>query len=52
MGAAKELWMDEVEQVGDDYAFDKITRDEAAEKLKRLGFDWDEIEDMLDAALA
>lgn len=49
MGAAKELWMIEIEQAGERYAEDG---DEAAyrAKLRRLGFDPDEIDNYVEAA--
>lgn len=50
MGAAKDMWMNEVERVGEEYSLDRITRDEAVSALKRLGFDRDEAETMLDEA--
>lgn len=52
MGAAKELWMDEVGRVGDDFAAEKLTHDEAMKKLQRLGFDHSEASDMLAEAVA
>lgn len=52
MGAAKDLWMDEVERVGEDYCAEKLTRDEAMAKLSRLGFDPWEASDMLALAIA
>lgn len=52
MGRAKELWMDEVERVGDEFAAGKIEREEAETRLRQCGFDPGEISDMLGAAVA
>ncbi len=52
MGAAKDLWMDEVEQVCDDYRTEKMTRDDAMKKMQRLGFDATEASDMLAEVIA
>jgi len=47
MGAAKEMWMAEVERVYDDFADEKLTEDEAVATLIRLGFDKPEAEDQI-----
>lgn len=52
MGACKDMWMDEVEQIGEDFAAEKLTREEAMAALKRKGFDAHEASDMLDAVTA
>ena len=52
MGACSDLWLDEVEKIGEDYAFDRITRDEAMKRLCGKGFDADEAATMLDEAIA
>ena len=52
MGAAKEMWMNEVEQIGEDYAAGKTDRDEAMKLLWRKGFDAQEASDMLAEAVA
>lgn len=52
MSASKDMWMDEVERVGEDFAFERITRDQAMNRLSRLGFDADEAGTMLDEAVA
>ena len=45
---SKDLWLAEVDRVGEDFADGRITRDEAEAELKRLGFDPQEIADQLD----
>ena len=50
MGAVKDLWMDEIEKIGEDFASERLTRDEAVYALKRKGFDSHEIDDILDRA--
>jgi len=52
MGAAKDMWMDAVEDVTEGFGFDRLTRDEALKALARLGFDRGEAENMLDEAVA
>lgn len=52
MSASKDMWMDAVERVGEDFACDRITREEALNKLSRLGFDNGEAEVMLDEAVS
>ena len=52
MGWAKDRWMDEVERVGDNYAAEKLTREEAMKELRHLGFDPQEASDMLAEAVA
>lgn len=47
MGAAKDMWIDEVERVGEDYAAERLTHEEAVKKLTRLGLDAGEASDML-----
>lgn len=52
MGAAKDMWMAEVEKIGNDFQSEKMTREEAKAALLLKGFDQDEADDMLDAAVA
>jgi tellurite resistance protein len=52
MGACADMWQEEVEKVGQDFAFGRITRDEAMQAMRRLGFDANEAKDMLDEAVA
>ena len=52
MGACSDMWLDEVEKIGEDFAFDKLTRDEAMKALQRKGFDADEARAILDEAVA
>ena len=46
---SKDLWLADVERTERQFADGIIDRDEAADDLKRLGFDRHEIRDMLDA---
>ncbi len=46
---SKDLWIQEHELIGDEYAAGDIERDEAGVRLKSLGFDHHEITDQLDA---
>ena len=48
MGAAKDLWMAEIERVQQSFVAGVIDRDEAVGMLRGLGFDRGEIADMLD----
>lgn len=52
MGASKDMWMDAIERIGEDFAFDRIDRDTAIARLQRLGIDTHEAETMLDEAVA
>lgn len=52
MGRVKDLWMDELEAISGAYALGKLTHKQAAKRLHRLGFDWDEADDMLQASEA
>lgn len=52
MGAAKDMWMQDIERVCDDFAAEEITHDQALNSLHRLGIDDDEAEEMLAAAVA
>lgn len=52
MGACKDLWMDEVERIGDDFAADKISHEEAMESLIRKGFEPYEAATMLDEVIS
>jgi len=49
MGAAKDMWLDAVEAVEEDYAAAEIDRASALNQLKRLGFDADGAEEMIAA---
>lgn len=49
MGACNDLWMTEVEQLGDDLTAGKIDVGEFRRWMKNLGFDPHEIDDHLDA---
>lgn len=51
MGAAKDMWMDEVERVGEQFGSGAIDRTEALTRLIRLGFDRHEAETMLDEVM-
>ena len=52
MGACADMWQDEVDKVGEDFAFERITRDEGMRALRRLGFDAQEAADLLDEAVS
>lgn len=52
MSASKDMWMDAVEKVSEDFAAQELTRDQAVNRLSRLGFDRQEAETMLDEAVA
>lgn len=52
MGYVKEMWITAVEKVGEDYAFQRISREEALLALSRFGFDRDEAEAMLYEAVS
>ena len=47
MSYHKDQWIAEYERIGDDYP-DEITREEAENRMKTLGFDPREIKDQLD----
>tara|TARA_R110000823_G_C15869885_1_gene494054 strand:+ start:91 stop:255 length:165 start_codon:yes stop_codon:yes gene_type:complete len=44
---SSDLWIEEHDSIGDDYASGAIDRKEAAARLKGLGFDLGEIDDQL-----
>lgn len=50
MGRSKDMWIDAVEQVGNDYVLGEIDRDTGVARLQRLGIDTHEAETMLDEA--
>lgn len=52
MGAAKDMWIDQIEQISEDFAFDRIDRDTAVARLQRMGINTNEAETMLDEAVA
>jgi hypothetical protein len=52
MSATREMYMAEIEQVGDDFAAGKIEEQEFRDRMRRLGFDPDEIDDHLEALMA
>lgn len=52
MGASKDMWMEEIERVCEEFSFDKLTRDEALGNLRRLGLDADEANNLLNGATA
>ncbi len=45
---SKDLWIDEHERIGDEYAAGEIDREEAESRMRGLGFDAAEIQDQLD----
>ena len=47
MGGTKDMWIAEHEKIGEDYASGEIERDEAARRMKALGFDPHEIDEQL-----
>ena len=49
MGAAKEMWMAEIEQAQDEFWSGEISEDEFRSQMKSKGFDPDEIDDMIHA---
>ena len=52
MSYSKELYIEAIEQVCEDYAFDRITIDEGLDRLSRLGIDNDEAQTMLSEAVS
>jgi len=52
MGAAKDMWMDEVERITDAFALGDMGRDRAAAKLVNMGFDLHEAETLLTEAIS
>lgn len=44
-----DMWIDDYERIGEEYASGAIDRDEAESRLKRLGFDQAEIDDHIAA---
>jgi hypothetical protein len=49
---SKDQWIMEYELIGESFASDEITREEAEARMKALGVDPDEIQNHLDAVLA
>lgn len=47
MGAAKEMWMAEIDRVCDEFTAEKMKEAEAIKELRRLGFDQFEAADMI-----
>ena len=52
MGACADMWQEAVEQVGEDFALGKLTREEAMQDLHHLGFSANEAREMLDEAVS
>lgn len=52
MSMTKDMYMDEIEQVCVDFSDDKLTREEALDRLFRLGLDADEAGNLLNGAIA
>lgn len=52
MSAVKEMWMDGIDRVCDEFCADEITREEAIKALCRFGIDPHEAQEMLDHAIA
>lgn len=52
MSMTKDMWIDEVASVTDRFGLGLLTREEAKTQLRRMGFDPQEIQDMLDEAIA
>lgn len=52
MSVCSDMWMENVEAICEDFAFDKITRREALDKLSRLGLGQDEAQNLLNGAIA
>lgn len=52
MSATKEMWVDAVEAVCTEFAFEHLSHDEAMNRLVRLGIDLDEAETMLIEAVS
>ena len=50
MGRVKEMWMQRIENTTEDFAFGRITQEEAINTLIRLGIDADEAQTMLTEA--
>ncbi len=48
----RDMWMDEVERITDDFCFEQITLEEGISALKRIGFDVHEAETLLKEAIA
>lgn len=49
MGYCKDRWIEEHERIGEEYAIGEIERDEAHDRLRRLGLNEREIAEHLDA---
>ena len=50
MGAVKQMWIDEVDKISEDFAAGEISREDAVADLVQHGFDRSEANDMLDVA--
>lgn len=52
MSMTKDMWMDEIETVCEDFRVERFDRAEAMDRLKRLGLDTDEAANLLNGAIA
>jgi Holliday junction resolvasome RuvABC DNA-binding subunit len=52
MGAMADYFIEQQESICDDFAADKLTREEATKALVRMGFDSQESRELLDGAIA
>lgn len=52
MSRSKDMWMDAVERVGEDFDSGHLNRERAVKSLTRLGFDPDEAATMIDERAA
>lgn len=52
MSRTKDMWMDEIERIEDDFAANKLSRDEAIYAMKRLGLDVLEASNLLDSVIS
>ncbi len=52
MSYSKDAWMDAVANICDEFGAEKLTLDEAAKELIRLGFSRDEAETMLKESIS
>lgn len=48
----KDMWIDECERICTEFAFEKTDRETAVSRLRRIGLDKDEAEDMLNEAIS
>lgn len=48
MSLTKDIWMDEVERIQEEYIAGKLTVVEAGRKLVRMGFDSEEADSLLE----